>query len=161
MQRVKPYGKRVAVYYKGKEEVFDAVIFATSAEVTLSLLDEATTKQKEILSHFAYHDIESIAHHDTRYLGENVVPHYFNFRQFTDIQPRTPAGSVTRVINALSPYRNIIEPLLVTLDPKVPVDPLKLVRTCRWRVSKQQPDDFLHKARLGEYKAATTCGFAA
>ncbi|AKG68241.1 hypothetical protein WN53_03340 [Serratia fonticola] len=159
VQRVKPYGKRVAVYYKGKEEVFDAVIFATSAEVTLSLLDEATTKQKEILSHFAYHDIESIAHHDTRYLGENVVPHYFNFRQFTDIQPRTPAGSVTRVINALSPYRNIIEPLLVTLDPKVPVDPLKLVRTCRWRVSKQQPDDFLHKARLGEIQGGNNMWF--
>lgn len=159
---VKPDGKRVTVYYAGKKEIFDAVIFATSAEVTLSILDKATTAQREVLSHFSYHDIESVCHHDIRYLGEGSIPHYFNFRQFKNSPegysfPGT--GSVTRVANALSPYRNIAEPLLVTLDPKVPVDPRKKVKTCRWRVSEPQPDDFLYKTRLGEIQGTNNIWF--
>ncbi|MGP0837909.1 FAD-dependent oxidoreductase [Serratia sp. CY85251] len=159
VQWVKPRGKGVALCHAGKEEMFDAAIFATSAEVALALLAEATVQQREILSHFAYHDIESVAHHDTRYLGEQTVPHYFNFRQFTDSPAGAPVGSVTRVINALSPYRHLTTPLLVTLDPKVPIDPQKRIATCRWRVAQQQPGDFLHKTRLREIQGGANMWF--
>ncbi|WP_214293191.1 FAD-dependent oxidoreductase, partial [Escherichia coli] len=65
VQWVKSRDKAVVLCHSGKEDIFDAVIFATSAEVTLSLLTEATAQQREILSYFTYHDIESVAHHDT------------------------------------------------------------------------------------------------
>lgn len=159
VQWVKPRDKVVALCHAGKEEIFDAVIFATSAEVSLSLLTEATVQQREILSHFVYHDIESVAHHDTRYLGEKSESHYFNFRQFTDLPAETPVGSVTRVINALSPYRHLTTPLLVTLDPKLPIDPQKQIKTCRWRVARQQPGDFAHKMRLREIQGSANMWF--
>lgn len=101
VQWVKSRDKAVVLCHSGKEDIFDAVIFATSVEVTLSLLTEATAQQREILSYFTYHDIESVAHHDTRYLGEKSEPHYFNYCQFTDFSAETPGGSITRVINTL------------------------------------------------------------
>ncbi|WP_213082246.1 hypothetical protein, partial [Escherichia coli] len=142
-----------------KEEIFDAVIFATSAEVTLSLLTEATAQQREILSYFVYHDIKSVAHHDTRYLGGKSEPHYLNYCQFIDFPAETLGGSVTRAINALSPYRHLTTPLLVTLDPKMPIDPQKQIKTCRWRVARQLPGDFAHKMRLKEIQGKANMWF--
>lgn len=159
VQWVKSRDKAVVLCHSGKEDIFDAVIFATSAEVTLSLLTEATAQQREILSYFTYHDIESVAHHDTRYLGEKSEPHYFNYCQFTDFSAETPGGSITRVINTLSPYRHLTTPLLVTLDPKIPIDHQKQIKTCRWRVARQLPGDFAHKMRLKEIQGKSNMWF--
>jgi len=159
---VKPSNGKVKVHFNDTEATFDSVIFATSAEVTLSLLGDATAEQHEILAPFEYHNIESVIHYDTSYLNNQKVPHYFNFRQFQgslDTGSLSGSGSITRVIGALSPHKNITTPLMVTLDPKKPIDPKHIVKTRHWRAAKQQPGDFLHKTRLGKLQGKNNIWF--
>ncbi|MFJ5429144.1 FAD-dependent oxidoreductase [Pectobacterium actinidiae] len=161
VKSVKPYRGKVQVCYGDRDASFDAVIFATSAEVTLSLLAEPTHQQQEILSQFEYHNITSVAHHDADYLNSDIPLHYFNFRQFTGTQAHHTHlfGSVTRVNNALMAYQNITTPLLVTLDPTHPIRAEKIVKTCHWRAAKQRPADFMHKMRLRELQGKDNLWF--
>lgn len=157
IERVIPDGKRVAVFYAGKKEIFDEVIFATSAEIAFSLLDASLDKQREILSKFSYYEIESVVHQDVQYLCDDTASHYFNFKSFSESMQGITACSVTRLVNALSPFRDINSPLMVTLDPRAKID--SDIASRRWRVSKNKPCDFNFKTQLAEVQGSSNIWF--
>jgi len=59
---------RVVISNKSATEIFDAVVFGTHADTTLTLLSDADQKEKEILGSFSYQENIVVAHSDASFM---------------------------------------------------------------------------------------------
>ncbi|MBO6514721.1 MAG: FAD-dependent oxidoreductase [Phycisphaerales bacterium] len=69
IERVDRHGDRVEIHFEGSESrAFDHVVFACHSDQALSLIQEPTPTEHEILSAFPYQSNRTILHTDTRVL---------------------------------------------------------------------------------------------
>lgn len=143
---------RVDVVTEAGTEVFDQVVFATHADMTLKLLDQPSERHRDILGRFDYVATHSVFHDDERVLAaggnageycEFVMPE----RQDGG-ERRQQYGHMTRVNNRLHAYAGIEAPLLVTFDPKQEIPAERIHVDKHWKLPKLRPADFYQKTRF-------------
>lgn len=139
--------KEVIVVIEGSENLsFDEVIFATHADVTLSLIEHPTELEKQILSKFEYTNIECILHSDPSYyvkeFGKDVYCYYVSKSK------KDFSGSLTRIENYLDPHRNLTKEVFVTFDPKFKIEEKYIYNKKYWKIPKLRPEDMLNKQKI-------------
>jgi uncharacterized protein len=139
----------------GATHAFDAVVFATHADVALSMIESPSAAQKQLLGGFEYVPITSVLHSDESLIGSTFGrTEYCEFRgreRRRGVADQAYAyGDLTRVNNRLAEYRTVQRPLLVTFDPKREPDANTVLCRKRWKLPKLRPVDMARKLRLRE-----------
>ena len=144
---------KVNVEFKGingKEcKEFDEVIFATHADIALSLIENPSPLEKILLSGFEYTKVQSVLHRDGSVLAPNLP--YRCYCEFNGVNRKINQklnGSLTRVINRLSCYQNIKTPILVTFDAKMPISEELVYLKKDWKIPKLRPVDMANKKKI-------------
>jgi uncharacterized protein len=149
--RTRPDGK-VEVVSDAGSEIFDYAVFATHADVTLSILDAPSERHRDILGRFEYVATRSVFHNDERVLAPGgAMGEYCEFvmpEWHVEGEGRQRYGQLTRVNNRLQAYAAAEAPLLVTFDPKQPIDAERIHAEKHWKLPKLRPGDFYQKTRL-------------
>jgi predicted NAD/FAD-binding protein len=130
--------------------------------VAIGLLHTPDERYSELLSDFAYVPVESVLHQDTRWISPDGGESYCQFRMppgFALDEAENQAGSLTRNCNALYPYRDLKQPLLVTFDPQEPIDPDKVIARRAWKLPQLRPVDIRRKRRLKEIQGCNNIWF--
>ena len=112
---------------RGDVERFDAAVFATHADDTLSLLDDASALEREILGAFRYSDNTAIVHTDPALMPRRRAAwsswnYLGSSRRSADAEHRPEACTVTYWMNRLQEFQTP-KPLFVTLNPQRGPDP--------------------------------------
>lgn len=133
----------------GEKKNYDEVIFATHADVALSILDNPTLQEKEVLGGFEYSHITSILHTDESVLAPNLQHRaYIEYNSIGQDSNHKIGGSLTRILNQLDLYKHIKTPILVTFDPKKPIARDKIISEKKWKLPKLRPIDMARKLRI-------------
>jgi predicted NAD/FAD-binding protein len=131
---------------------FDHVLFATHADVALSLIADPDPDQERLLGAFEYVNIESVMHQDTNVLeGNAATEEYLEFRAAPKTDPSEEhvfRGSLTRYANRLFPNKASERPLLVTFDPFMTIKEEAVLCRQTWKLPKLRPVDMLVKTQL-------------
>ena len=110
----------------GHCESFDRVVFATHADQTLNILDDATREEASILSAFPYRANEAVLHTDARLLPRRRRAWAsWNYHVSPSADQR---ASVTYDLSRLQNHPTAT-PLLLTLNETSAIDPAKVLRT--------------------------------
>ncbi|MGL4487461.1 MAG: FAD-dependent oxidoreductase [Yersinia sp. (in: enterobacteria)] len=162
VERVTPVSSGVTVTFNGKNQHFNQVIFATHADVTLSLLATEDRQYKEILDGFEYVPVKSYFHHDKHWMNQHADRCYCQFRMPESFDPKQSDqqfGSLTRVNNVLPPYREIELPLLVSFDPKTDISTELVLCSHEWKLPKLRPADFYRKTLIKKIQGKNNLWF--
>jgi predicted NAD/FAD-binding protein len=110
---------------QGEVDIFDQVVFATHADQTLRILQDATERESRILSAFPYQPNTAIVHTDTRLLPQRRAAWAsWNYRVPSDGRQ---AASVTYDLSRLQGHDSP-KPILLTLNPVDTIDPDQVLR---------------------------------
>ncbi len=129
VQRVIRSGEQVVVECRcGSSSTFDHVVFATHADQTLALLDDADAMEKQLLSPFAYSQNLAILHTDTSLLPRRrrawASWNYIDSDGASDQRP-----SVSYWMNSLQNLDTQTD-YIVSLNPGKSPQPDSILRTC-------------------------------
>jgi len=151
VKQVIPVSSGAEIVCNNGKQLFDQVVFATHADVTLSILATTDNRYQDILGGFEYVPVKSYLHHDNRWISKHGKGYYCQFRMPANFNPEHPQqqfGSLTRVNNVLQPYAMIEKPLLVTFDPKTDIAPEFISSIQEWKLPKLRPIDFYRKTQI-------------
>ncbi len=121
----------VVVHNTRGKETFDSVVFATHADITLQLLIDVTSDEREILQDFAYQKNHVVAHSDTSLMPKRKRAWAaWNFCDVVD-GDSLHEMSLTYNMNLLNgiPARC---PVFVTINPARPIDEKLVHATFRY-----------------------------
>ncbi len=109
----------------GPPQRFDQIVFASHADQTLAMLEDATPQERQVLAAFPYQPNEAVLHTDTR-----VMPS--RRRSWASWNYHVPPGKeqVASVTYDLSRLQNLdsASPILLTLNETSNIDPAKILR---------------------------------
>ena len=109
-------------------EKFDKVIFATHADITMKILQDATVLEKEIIGSVEYSKNTAYLHYDESHLPDSKkVWSAWNYFSETDVN-NNQAVAVSYLISKLQPLP-FKAPIVVTLNPMRIPDPAKTIKT--------------------------------
>ncbi len=130
IQSVRRLEKSVMVKpYDGKEQEFDWVFFACHSDQALSMLQDATAKEKTLLSAIPYQENSVFLHTDTRLMPKRKLAWAaWNYHLTPQVQNQV---AVTYNMNIL---QNIPAPeqLLVTLNHTDFINPAKVIKRLKY-----------------------------
>ncbi len=118
-----PSGVEVTV--NGEALMFDEVVFSSHADQTLSILENPTSKENEILSAFKYRPNDVLLHTDTSILPKSKLGHA-SWNYFIPAVERERVA-VTYHMNILQSI-NAPETFLVSLNMDDLIDPAKVLK---------------------------------
>jgi len=100
-------------------EPFDHVVVATHADTALSLLEDASADERDILSAFAYADNEVVLHSDT-----SLMPQSKKAWAAWNFLGGPHSGKTISLTYSMNMLQHVPEehPIFVTLNPRTPVD---------------------------------------
>lgn len=152
--------KRVIICTEdGTSEAFDEVIFATHADIALSLLDSPSPLELEVLKNFEYTQVTSVLHSDTSMLlKEQTTRSYCEFKSHTATK-KTFYGSLTRNINVLPGYHKTKTPILVTFDPINEIPSSSTYGKKSWKIPKLRPSDMKNKRNISKIQGKNRTWF--
>ena len=105
----------------GEWEVFDEVVFACHSDQALALLADASQEERQALSAIRYQRNDAVLHSDARLMPKSKRAwSSWNYVEAAGTRPEKIA--LTYWMNSLQPIP-LDDPLFVTLNPVVPVDP--------------------------------------
>ncbi len=110
-------------------EVFDEVVFATHADQTLAILDDATEDERRILGAFPYQPNEAVLHTDKSLLPQRRSA--WASWNYTIPDDQHQAVSVTYDLSRLQNH-DTPSPILLTLNRTSDIDPRKVLRHIRY-----------------------------
>lgn len=161
--RVSPKGEGVEVTLaSGEGLMFDKVVFATHADVTVKMIEHLGQEYQSLLGGFEHVKVRSVLHSDNRLLSKPDIKEYCEFVMPDDFdltKDRQQYGTLTRINNNLYPYREVKEPLLVSFDPKTPVDEAKIRQQHHWELPKLRPADFARKMQVRQIQGKQNLWF--
>ncbi|PHM67145.1 FAD-dependent oxidoreductase [Xenorhabdus sp. KJ12.1] len=160
--RVTPVEDGVIIEFGEQKQKFEQVVFATHADITLSLLETDEKIYRKILGDFEYVPVKSYCHHDSRWMSKRSNNCYCQFIMPASDPSNVPNpkfGSLTRVNNILPHYHDVEQPLLVSFDPKsdISADLISDIKT--WKLPKLRPIDFYRKTRIREIQGKNNIWF--
>lgn len=117
---------KVEIHFRDADsEIFDEVIMACHSNEALTLLNDATTEEKNILSAMPYSENSVVLHTDTNLLPKREKAWAsWNYQLSQD---RSKAASVTYNMNILQGIKSQ-DTFCVTLNQKDDIDPNKILR---------------------------------
>ena len=110
----------------GLQERFDQVVFACHADQALSMLDDATYEEREVLGAFPYHANEAVLHTDTALLPKRR-PAWASWNYHIP-HGDEHAASVTYDLSRLQNHATRT-PILLTLNATDEIAQSKIIRT--------------------------------
>jgi len=115
----------VEIVASDEPQPFDAVVLATHAPQSLSMLEEPSSLVKEVLAAFEYQTNSAVVHFDDAMLPRRrSAQASWNYRLSADAsRPASLTYDLSRLQNVPSP-----QPILQTLNPTEPIDPAKVVQ---------------------------------
>lgn len=143
---VRSHGRGVEVSTHGGSEDFDQVIMATHADQALRMIEAPTPEQTALLGAYEYVPVEAILHTDSAAVAHGSPDSYCVFVKAARApdQASHAWGTLTRVVTHFEPSSS---PLYVTFDPKMALDPAKVILRKQWKLPKLRPLD-LHRRSL-------------
>ena len=110
----------VTIKAKGAWEEFDQVVFASHADQSLAMLDDASAKENEILGCFGFQDNSAVLHADARLMPQRRRAWASWVFKTKDLSPQ-PKISLTYWMNSL---QNISDdtPMFLSLNPSDEID---------------------------------------
>lgn len=120
-------GQKVEVVTAQRTEIFDKVIFATHADITATILQDASPAEKYLLRKVEYSENIAYLHHDESHLPDSkTVWSAWNYFSETDVNNKQ-AVAVSYLISKLQPLP-FKEQIIVTLNPVRVPDPAKTIK---------------------------------
>ena len=163
VKSIQPNEQGVALTYgDGQQAQFDKVVFATHADITLKILRGVSPDFDKYLAGFEYADVSSFMHFDDDVLKARESKEYFEFAmpaEFDLEEKPQQQGTLTRVYNNLFDYKGFKDPLLVTFDPTMKIDPEKVKAQRHWKLPKLRPEDFQRRQQLRNIQGLENCWF--
>jgi predicted NAD/FAD-binding protein len=115
----------------GSQAVFDEVILACHADQSLSVLADASRDEQRILSCFPYQPNTAVLHHDDRLLPRRRKAWgAWNYHRAAG--PKAGEDATLTYNLSILQGHDAPDPLLVSLNPRGPIDPAKTVRRIRY-----------------------------
>ena len=121
----------IDLYYGGENEFFnyDKIVLATHADEALSLIDDPTVEENEILSNFSYKDNIAVIHTDKRAMPKNKK-NWCSWNSSVDNKDNTK-NSITYWLNLLQNL-NCNENIFLTLNPYFEIDKTKILKKVKF-----------------------------
>ena len=121
----------IDLYYGGENEFFnyDKIVIATHADEALSLIDNPTVEENEILSNFSYKENIAIIHTDKRAMPKNKK-NWCSWNSSVDNKDNTK-NSITYWLNLLQNL-NCNENIFLTLNPYFEIDKTKILKEVKF-----------------------------
>jgi predicted NAD/FAD-binding protein len=121
----------IDLYYGGENEFFnyDKIVLATHADEALSLIDNPTVEENEILSNFSYKENIAIIHKDKRAMPKNKK-NWCSWNSSIDNKDNTK-NSITYWLNLLQNL-SCDENIFLTLNPYFEIDKTKILKEVKF-----------------------------
>ena len=121
----------IDLYYGGENEFFnyDKIVLATHADEALSLIDNPTVEENEILSNFSYKENIAIIHTDKRAMPKNKK-NWCSWNSSIDNKDNTK-NSITYWLNLLQNL-SCDENIFLTLNPYFEIDKTKILKEVKF-----------------------------
>lgn len=158
VQSVRRFDDHVSVRASGMEaQRFDRVVIATHSDTALAVLEDATSREREILGSIPYQDNDAVLHTDRRSLPRSARARAsWNYHLLAD--PGSPA-SLTYDMSRLQSLR-APETLCVTLNHGAEIAPEKVIERIRFRHPLFGPEAVRAQRRRGEISGQRRTHFA-
>ena len=121
----------IDLYYGGENEFFnyDKIVLATHADEALSLIDDPTIEENEILSNFSYKENIAVIHTDKKAMPKNKK-NWCSWNSSIDNKDNTK-NSITYWLNLL---QNLTcdENIFLTLNPYFEIDKNKILKEVKF-----------------------------
>ena len=131
VNKIKSKSSGIDLYYGGESEFFnyDKVVIATHADEALSMIDNPTNEEKEILSKFSYRENISYIHTDKTAMPKNKKAwSSWNSSLKKDEENKS---SITYWLNLLQNLR-CNEDIFLTLNPYFEIDQSKILKKVKF-----------------------------
>jgi predicted NAD/FAD-binding protein len=138
-------------------EPFDQVVFACHANQALSLLDDASLAERDVLGALRYQANEVVLHTDASVLPRDRRA----WAAWNALVPREPTGTctVSYCMNLLQGISSP-DPVIVTLNPVRPLDPRSTLRTLRYHHPVHSRESVAAQARKADIQGKRRTWFA-
>ncbi|WP_166268219.1 NAD(P)/FAD-dependent oxidoreductase [Marinobacter caseinilyticus] len=123
--RVRRFDDRVVLTANDKEQTFDQVIFACHSDQALTMLDDATDAEQEVLGAIPYQNNDVALHTDDSLLPDQKRA-WAAWNYFIPAHSTEPV-SVTYNMNILQNFHKASETFCVTLNRSHDIDPAKII----------------------------------
>jgi uncharacterized protein len=127
---IMPFGKKVLLKTLKRQEEFDSCFMCCHPPESLKMIRDASEELIHSLSQFSYQKNTAVLHHDHTILPEERFWSAWNYRSGMSEEQKERV-SVSYLINKLQPLP-IKDPVIVTLNPIVPIDPDKVWKTIEY-----------------------------
>ncbi len=140
-------------------EPFDQVIFACHADTVLSLLQDATAPETAVLGAIEFQDNEAVLHTDALLMPRRKLA--WSSWNYLSHGSTDHAGAIclTYWMNLLQGLKTT-EPVLVSLNPRIAIDPAKILLRRSYRHPKFDAAAMRAQENLGSIQGISRCWFA-
>ena len=131
VNKIKSKSSGIDLYYGGESEFFnyDKVVLATHADEALSIIDNPTTEEKEILSKFSYRENIAYIHTDKTAMPKNKKT--WSSWNSSLKKDEINKSSITYWLNILQNLK-CDEDIFLTLNPYFEIDQLKILKKVKF-----------------------------
>ena len=131
VKKIKSKSSGIDLYYGGESEFFnyDKVVIATHADEALSLIDNPTNEEKEILSKFSYRENIAYIHTDKKAMPKNKKT--WSSWNSSLKKDEVNKSSITYWLNLLQNLK-CDEDIFLTLNPYFEIDKSKILKKVRF-----------------------------
>ncbi len=159
VERVERRPDGVIVSWPDGEERYDAVVIASHADESLSMLADPTDAERAVLGAFASSRNDIVLHTDTSFLPSRKRAHA-SWNYFSETAEVVASGlSLTYYLNRLQPL-GVETPLLVTLNPVRDPAPASVIGRMSYTHPLFSADAVAAQGRLGEIQGERHTWFA-
>lgn len=134
VNKVTRHADGVSVTSNTRTETYDQIVFACHSDQTLRMLTDASEDEKKILSAIPYQPNTAILHTDIRVLPQRrrAWASWNYHAGYASSEREQNAGvSLSYLINRLQPLP-FKTPVIVTMNPRIQLDPAKIIKTIRY-----------------------------
>jgi predicted NAD/FAD-binding protein len=159
VRRVRRGDAGVTIVSDHGEEVYDQVVFACHADQALALIDQPAPGETRILGAVKFQDNEAVLHQDAALMPRRKLAwsswNYLSQGQ----QDHGQAVCLTYWMNLLQGMKTKL-PLLVSLNPRIAIDPAKILLRKTYRHPQFDAAAMQAQDRLDEIQGVAKLWFA-
>jgi predicted NAD/FAD-binding protein len=142
----------------GQQEVFDQVIFACHSDQALSILDDATQDENDVLSAIPYQMNDVVLHTDVKVLPKRKLA--WAAWNYHIPQRHSEHAMLTYNMNILQNFDDAPETILVTLNRNQDIDQSKIIKQYRYAHPVFTLDGMVAQARHSDISNHNRTHFA-